>query len=281
MFFFLARWTLDAEVAVDLTAETFAVALRSWRTLRPLGPEQRRAWLFTVGRRLHARYVRRARVERRAVERLGIQIPSLHSDDLALIEERCGLGELRAALGVELGRLARRGTAHRQGPGGQLRRQDSRSAPPSWDDGPACVELRAGLPRRAAGTSRAEPSRRCRQTPARSGDPDVPVVACDTPVLLGQIGFPDRGHDRPVLTDRTALISPPAQAKRLQGSSRDPDRREEVTLPAADHDVAWDPVPAQAHRERLEQDRGHDDDARAPPASAGCPVFLASECSHI
>jgi hypothetical protein len=148
---------MDAEVAVDLTAETFAVALRSWRTLRPLGPEQRRAWLFTVGRRLHARYVRRARVERRAVERLGIQIPSLHSDDLALIEERCGLGELRAALGVELGRLARRGTAHRQGPGGQLRRQDSRSAPPSWDDGPACVELRAGLPRRAAGTSRAEP----------------------------------------------------------------------------------------------------------------------------
>jgi DNA-directed RNA polymerase specialized sigma24 family protein len=88
VFFFLARRTMDAEVAVDLTAETFAVALRSWRTLRSLGPEQRRAWLFTVARRLHARYVRRARV---------IQVPSLHRDDLALIEERCGLGELRAA----------------------------------------------------------------------------------------------------------------------------------------------------------------------------------------
>jgi RNA polymerase sigma-70 factor (ECF subfamily) len=71
------------EVAVDLTAETFAVALRSWATLRPLGPEQRRAWLFTVARRLHSRYARRARVERRAVARLGIQVPALDSDDLA------------------------------------------------------------------------------------------------------------------------------------------------------------------------------------------------------
>lgn len=104
--FFLARRTLDVEVAVDLTAETFAVALRSWGTLRPLGREQRRAWLFTVARRLNGRYARRAVWERRALERLGIQVPSVHRDDLALIEERCGLGELRAALGLELGRLS-------------------------------------------------------------------------------------------------------------------------------------------------------------------------------
>jgi RNA polymerase sigma-70 factor (ECF subfamily) len=83
IFLFLARRTLEPEVAVDLTAETFAVALRSWATLRPLGPEQRRAWLFTVARRLHSRYARRARVERRAVARLGIQVPALDSDDLA------------------------------------------------------------------------------------------------------------------------------------------------------------------------------------------------------
>jgi len=104
--FFLARRTMEPEVAVDLTAETFAVALRSWGTLRPLGPEQRRAWLFIVARRLHWRYARRARVERRAVERLGVQVPPVHRDDLALIEERCGLGALRAALGLELGRLS-------------------------------------------------------------------------------------------------------------------------------------------------------------------------------
>jgi RNA polymerase sigma-70 factor (ECF subfamily) len=104
--FFLVRRTMDGEVAVELTAETFAVALRSWAKLRGLGPEQRRAWLFTVARRLHARYLRRARVERRAVVRLGIQVPVVSEDDLALIEERCGLGELRVALGVELDRLS-------------------------------------------------------------------------------------------------------------------------------------------------------------------------------
>jgi len=53
--------------------ETFAVALRSWRKLGGLGPEQQRAWLFTVARRLLARYLRRAQVERRAVQRLGMQ----------------------------------------------------------------------------------------------------------------------------------------------------------------------------------------------------------------
>ncbi|MGP0100660.1 MAG: RNA polymerase sigma factor [Solirubrobacteraceae bacterium] len=104
---FLARRTIDAEVAVDLTAETFALALRSWATLRTLAPEQRRAWLFTVARRQYARYVRRARVERRAVERLGIQIPAVQHEDLLLIEERAGLDELRAALGQELRRLSR------------------------------------------------------------------------------------------------------------------------------------------------------------------------------
>ncbi|MBV9838229.1 MAG: RNA polymerase, partial [Solirubrobacterales bacterium] len=44
---FLSRRTLDVEVAMDLTAETFAVALGSWRQLRSLAPEQARAWLFT------------------------------------------------------------------------------------------------------------------------------------------------------------------------------------------------------------------------------------------
>jgi len=36
---FLARRTLDADVAVELTAETLALALSSWRRLRELTPE--------------------------------------------------------------------------------------------------------------------------------------------------------------------------------------------------------------------------------------------------
>jgi predicted RNA polymerase sigma factor len=47
---FLARRTQDAEVALELAAVTFALALSSWRRLRELTPEQARAWLFTVAR---------------------------------------------------------------------------------------------------------------------------------------------------------------------------------------------------------------------------------------
>jgi len=103
---FLTRRTLDGETAVDLTAETFAIAMRSWAKLRGLKHEQQRAWLFTVARRQFARYLRRARVERRAVETLGIRIPPLDHDDLLEIERRAGLDELRTVLGRELARLS-------------------------------------------------------------------------------------------------------------------------------------------------------------------------------
>jgi RNA polymerase sigma factor (sigma-70 family) len=103
---FLTRRTWDGETALELTAETFALALRSWRRLSTLAPEQQRAWLFTVARRQLARYVRRARVERRAVRRLGMQLPEVEQDDLLLIERRAGLAELREMLRGELSRLS-------------------------------------------------------------------------------------------------------------------------------------------------------------------------------
>ncbi|HKH78603.1 MAG TPA: sigma-70 family RNA polymerase sigma factor [Solirubrobacteraceae bacterium] len=103
---FLTRRTWDGETALELTAETFAVALRSWRKLGVLAPEQQRAWLFTVARRQLARYLRRARVERKALQRLGMQVPLVDHDDLLLIERRAGLPELRCALERELTKLS-------------------------------------------------------------------------------------------------------------------------------------------------------------------------------
>lgn len=103
---FLARRTLDAAIAADLAAETFAQAFRSWSRLRGRSEEEVRAWLFTVARRQVSRYLRRGRVERRAVQRLGIRLPSLHEDDVSAIEARAGLAQLRAALGAELARLS-------------------------------------------------------------------------------------------------------------------------------------------------------------------------------
>ena len=77
---FLARRTLDAAIAADLTAETFAQAFRSWPRLRGRSEPEVRAWLFTVARRQVSRYLRRGRVERRALQRLGIRVPMLHED---------------------------------------------------------------------------------------------------------------------------------------------------------------------------------------------------------
>jgi len=103
---FLTRRTWDGEVALELTAETFAIALRGWARLGALAQEQQRAWLFTVARRQLSRYLRRARVERRAIDRLGMQLPEMEQDDLQEIERRAGLPELRQTLARELQRLS-------------------------------------------------------------------------------------------------------------------------------------------------------------------------------
>jgi RNA polymerase sigma-70 factor (ECF subfamily) len=103
---FFTRRALDPEVALDLTAETFAQAYIGWRRLRGDSNEERQAWLYTIARRRLSRYLRKGHVERSGLRRLGIQIPSMHEDDLALIDERAGLGELRAALSVELSQLS-------------------------------------------------------------------------------------------------------------------------------------------------------------------------------
>lgn len=103
---FFARRTLDGEVAMDLMAETFAHAYLGWPRLRGRAVEERQAWLYTIARRRLSRYLRRGRVERRAVARLGIETPVVHEDDLAEIERRAGLPELRSALARELRQLS-------------------------------------------------------------------------------------------------------------------------------------------------------------------------------
>ena len=103
---FLVRRTFDAEVALELTAETFSRAYVGWRGLRGESVQERQAWVYTIARRTLARYLRRGRVEQRALERLGIQLPSIHEDDVALIEERAGLPGLRHSVGEQLARLS-------------------------------------------------------------------------------------------------------------------------------------------------------------------------------
>lgn len=105
MLVFFARRTVDADVALELTAETFAQAWRGWGRLRPGSVEETRGWLFTIARRQLSRYLRRGRVEQRTLRRLGIQTPVMDDGDIAAVHEAAELGSLREALGAELASL--------------------------------------------------------------------------------------------------------------------------------------------------------------------------------
>lgn len=82
---FFARRVDQPEVAADLLAETLAVMFEMRTRFRDTG-QSGAAWLFTIAGRQLSRYRRRAIVELRAVERLGMVVPSLDDASLLAIE---------------------------------------------------------------------------------------------------------------------------------------------------------------------------------------------------
>jgi len=82
---FFSRRTRDAELAADLTAETFAAALAGRRRFRPeAGPAS--AWLFGIAMHKLADAQRRGYAERRACRRLGMERLTLDDEDIARID---------------------------------------------------------------------------------------------------------------------------------------------------------------------------------------------------
>jgi len=75
----------DADAAFDLTAETFAAALRSVPRYEP-GPAPARAWLFGVARNTLLESRRRGQVEDRARRALAMQPIVLDDADVAVLE---------------------------------------------------------------------------------------------------------------------------------------------------------------------------------------------------
>ena len=93
---FLARRAADPDAAVELLAETFAAAFKDRRRFRGDDPLP---WLYGIARHQLSGYFRRGRVERRALERLGVQRRELTEAEYDRIEELAGLGgEVSAAL---------------------------------------------------------------------------------------------------------------------------------------------------------------------------------------
>jgi RNA polymerase sigma factor (sigma-70 family) len=82
---YFARRTRDAEVAADLTAETFAAALGGAHRHRPeRGPAV--AWLYGIARHQLAQAARRGAVEDRARRRLGMNPLTLTDEALERVE---------------------------------------------------------------------------------------------------------------------------------------------------------------------------------------------------
>src|ERR1700761_176860 len=82
---FFARRTRDAELAADLTAETFAAALSARRRYRP---EHGAAltWLFGIATKKLADAQRRGYAEQRCRRRLGMERIELTDADIARID---------------------------------------------------------------------------------------------------------------------------------------------------------------------------------------------------
>jgi RNA polymerase sigma factor (sigma-70 family) len=102
---FFTRRTLDAELALDLTAETFAQAWRGWPRVRLDSVEEVQGWLFTIARRQLSRYLRRGAVEQKALKQLGFAVPQLADDEIAEIERVAEIDGIRSVLAAELEKL--------------------------------------------------------------------------------------------------------------------------------------------------------------------------------
>jgi RNA polymerase sigma-70 factor (ECF subfamily) len=81
---YFRRRVLDVETAFDLTAETFAAALRAVPRYEPQ-PAPARAWLFGIARNTLSEAVRRGRVQDRARRALAMQPIVLDEADVATL----------------------------------------------------------------------------------------------------------------------------------------------------------------------------------------------------
>jgi RNA polymerase sigma-70 factor (ECF subfamily) len=98
------RRVLDPEVAADLLAETFAVAYERRRRFRDVG-RPGGAWLYGIAAKELSHWFRRQDVERRAVRRLGVDVPALDEESITRIEELADVDQHRQALAAALDQI--------------------------------------------------------------------------------------------------------------------------------------------------------------------------------
>lgn len=85
----LRKRTGQADLAADLTAETFARALQARRSFDPARGDAR-AWLFGIARNVLARSLESGRVENETRRRLGMEPLQLDDGAIRAIDEQAG-----------------------------------------------------------------------------------------------------------------------------------------------------------------------------------------------
>jgi RNA polymerase sigma factor (sigma-70 family) len=95
---FLVRRTADVEIALDLWAETFAIAMEGAGRYRGKSDAEAAGWLWGIARNQLALYYRRGKAERAAMDRLGVERPEVDAEVEEEITRRAELEAIRREL---------------------------------------------------------------------------------------------------------------------------------------------------------------------------------------
>lgn len=97
---------MDGDAALDLVAETFAAAFVGRKRFRGSTEAEEAGFLLGIARHQLSHWYRRGRVRRKALERLGVERPSLDDESYSRIEELARLEPTRAAVREALASLS-------------------------------------------------------------------------------------------------------------------------------------------------------------------------------
>jgi RNA polymerase sigma factor (sigma-70 family) len=102
---YFTRRVYDPEVALDLVAETFAAAFAVRDQFRGPEPDHAIAWIYGIAHHQLARWFRRGAVERRALAKLGVEVPAMTDAEFERVIELTGLDQLRGRVAAALAEL--------------------------------------------------------------------------------------------------------------------------------------------------------------------------------
>lgn len=105
MLVYMTRRCYDAQLALDLVAETFARAHAKRSAFRGADEQAASAWVWAIAKNALRDALAKGRAERRALALVGVRTPRLSEEEIARVEELASIGELRATIAHALAEL--------------------------------------------------------------------------------------------------------------------------------------------------------------------------------